>query len=114
MKPCQHLDAFSETSRATADGFRILHCDECGADFPAPYLAAPQPNPRTVWSAFILNDNGTWRQPSFSAPSAMTAEDVEFELGRRLQRGEFYITGIDRDPEGEPQFDITPEEWTIR
>ena len=52
---------------------------------------------KIVYSAFVLHDDGTWEQPSFSAQATASEEKIELAV-RRQYRG-FYVAGLFPDPE---------------
>jgi len=50
---------------------------------------------REVYSAFILRDDQTWEQPSFSVPAGAKEDDIERALLARY--GGFYVAGLQVD-----------------
>jgi hypothetical protein len=53
-----------------------------------------EPTTRVI-SAFVLNDDETWRQPAVRVPAAWTDEQIEKRLLRRF--GGFIVLGIQDD-----------------
>jgi hypothetical protein len=51
-----------------------------------------------VYSAFVLDDNGTWEQPSFLVPPGQTEADVMRVLLAE-RHASFYVCGLAPDPD---------------
>jgi len=65
---------------------------------------------RKVYSAFILHEDQTWEQPSFSVPAEAKGDDIEKAILAKY--GGFYVTGLQVDndaPEDKVRLlDVTP------
>lgn len=65
---------------------------------------------REVYSAFILHDDNTWEQPSFSVPHGAKESDIERALLARY--GGFYVAGLQSDDDAPKEcverLDVTP------
>jgi len=65
---------------------------------------------RKVYSAFILHDNQSWEQPSFSVPAG--AKEVDIEEALLAKYGGFYVAGLQPDDDAPKAcvewLDVTP------
>ena len=65
---------------------------------------------REVFSAFILHDDQTWEQPSFSVPAG--AQEADIEKALLASYGGFYVAGLQTDDDAPKEhvsrLDVTP------
>lgn len=64
----------------------------------------------SVWSAFVLLDDGTWEQPSFKAPKHATEEQISLALLSSVGRRSFAVYGIAPDPDA-PEESVRTDIW---
>ena len=105
-----------EEIEESESGARI-QCLECGDAAGGCHLCS---NSRVAYSAFLLEDGGTWDQPTFWVPAHVARlsdpdREIERALFRHYGRRYFYVCGIQEDPDGaeDPEYvgELYPGAW---
>jgi len=84
-------------------------CPECGAVcHPTEQPITKRKPKREVYSAFILHEDQTWEQPSFSVPAGTPEPDINRALLAKYDG--FFIAGLQEDTDAScvERLDITP------
>ena len=56
------------------------------------------------WSCFVLNDDGTWEQPTFRVKREMSEGEFQDIVLTHFDRNHFAVYGVDRDEEADDEF----------